>query len=60
FGRQQEMVTAVDDALVLGHSDSSAAFPGMPIMAFGIEDATIARPALRRARRKTASGRDSG
>ena len=60
FGRQQEMVTAVDDALVLGHSDSSAAFPGMPIMAFGIEDATIARPAPRRARRKTASGRDSG
>ncbi|MBN1590029.1 MAG: succinylglutamate desuccinylase/aspartoacylase family protein [Pirellulales bacterium] len=37
FGRHQETVTALDDALVLGHSDSSAAFPGMPIMAFGIK-----------------------
>jgi len=36
FGRHQETVTALDDALVLGHTDSSAAFPGMPIMAFGI------------------------
>jgi predicted deacylase len=35
FGRLQETITAVGDALVLGHSDSSAAFPGMPIMAFG-------------------------
>ncbi|MBN2218251.1 MAG: succinylglutamate desuccinylase/aspartoacylase family protein [Pirellulales bacterium] len=38
FGRHQEIVTAVDDALVLGHTDSSAAFPGMPIMAFGVGD----------------------
>lgn len=38
FGRQQEMVTALHDAIVLGHSDSSAAFPGTPIMAFGIGD----------------------
>ncbi|NLE37827.1 MAG: succinylglutamate desuccinylase/aspartoacylase family protein [Pirellulaceae bacterium] len=36
FGRHQEIVTALEDALVLGHTDSSAAFPGMPIMAFGV------------------------
>jgi predicted deacylase len=36
FGRNQETVTAIKDAIVLGHSESSAAFPGMPIMAFGI------------------------
>jgi len=36
FGRHQETMTAIKDAIVLGHSDSSAAFPGMPIMAFGI------------------------
>ncbi|MGH8553029.1 MAG: M14 family metallopeptidase, partial [Methylococcales bacterium] len=36
FGRHQETLTALEDAIVLGHSDSSAAFPGMPIMAFGI------------------------
>jgi len=38
FGRHMETVTALDDALVLGHTDSSAAFPGMPIMAFGIAE----------------------
>lgn len=38
FGRHQETVTALDDALVLGHTDSSAAFPGMPIMAFGVAE----------------------
>lgn len=38
FGRHQETITAIKDAIVLGHSDSSAAFPGMPIMAFGIND----------------------
>ncbi len=38
FGKLQETVTAKEQALVLGHSDSSAAFPGMPIMAFGILD----------------------
>lgn len=38
FGRHQETITAIKDAIVLGHSDSSAAFPGMPIMAFGIPD----------------------
>ncbi len=38
FGRHQETITAIEEALVLGHSDSSAAFPGMPIMAFGISE----------------------
>jgi uncharacterized protein len=38
FGRHQETITAIKDAIVLGHSDSSAAFPGMPIMAFGISE----------------------
>jgi predicted deacylase len=36
FGKHQETVRAAADAIVLGHSDSSAVFPGMPIMAFGI------------------------
>jgi len=38
FGRHQETMTAMKDAIVLGHSESSAAFPGMPIMAFGVSD----------------------
>ncbi|MDR4498386.1 MAG: succinylglutamate desuccinylase/aspartoacylase family protein [Candidatus Scalindua sp.] len=36
FGKHQETLTAINDAIVLGHSDSSVVFPGMPIMAFGI------------------------
>ncbi len=36
FGKHQETVKATQDAIVLGHSDSAAVFPGMPIMAFGI------------------------
>jgi predicted deacylase len=36
FGKKQEVVTTVKDAIILGHTDSSAVFPGMPIMAFGI------------------------
>jgi predicted deacylase len=36
FGKHQETVRAVNDGIVLGHSDSSVVFPGMPIMAFGI------------------------
>ncbi len=36
FGKLQETITAIEEAIVLGHSDSSAAFPGMPIMAFGV------------------------
>lgn len=38
FGRSQETMTAIEDGIVLGHSDSSVAFPGVPIMAFGIAD----------------------
>jgi hypothetical protein len=36
FGKHQETITAINDAIVPGHSDSSVVFPGMPIMAFGI------------------------
>lgn len=36
FGKLQETITATADGIVLGHSDSSVAFPGTPIMAFGI------------------------
>lgn len=35
FGKLQETLSAAGDALVLGHSDSSAALPGAPVMAFG-------------------------
>jgi predicted deacylase len=35
FGKLQETVRAFSDAVVLGHADSSVAFPGAPIMAFG-------------------------
>ncbi len=38
FGRPQETMTAINDGIVLGHSDSSVAFPGVPIMAFGIPE----------------------
>ena len=31
-------MTAIEDGIVLGHSDSSVAFPGVPIMAFGIAE----------------------
>jgi hypothetical protein len=36
FGRLQETLTATGDALVLGLSDSSVAYPGAPVMAFGL------------------------
>jgi predicted deacylase len=38
FGKLQETMTAARDGIVLGHSDSAVAFPGMPMMAFGIID----------------------
>ena len=38
FGRRLETMLAAQDGIVLGHSDSSVAFPGVPIMAFGIAD----------------------
>ena len=51
FGRHQETITAIQDAIVLGHSDSSAAFPGMPIMAFGVADAKKSATAIDQASR---------
>lgn len=36
FGRHQETLAAGSDAVVLGLSDSSVAFPGAPVMAFGL------------------------
>jgi predicted deacylase len=36
FGRFQETLSAVGDGIVLGHSDSSVAYPGAPVMAFGM------------------------
>jgi len=36
FGRLQETVAAEQDAVVLGLSDSSVAYPGAPVMAFAI------------------------
>lgn len=49
FGRRQETLTALKDGIVLGHSDSSVAFPGVPVMAFGVAERqdpppTAARP----------------
>jgi len=38
FGKLQETITALHDRIVLGHSDSSVAFPGAPVMAFGIAE----------------------
>jgi predicted deacylase len=36
FGKLQETLSALDDGIVLGHSDSSVVFPGMSVMAFGV------------------------
>lgn len=36
FGKLQETISAANEAVVLGHSDSSVVFPGTPIMAFGV------------------------
>jgi len=36
FGKHQETIRAIRDGIVLGHTDSSVVFPGMPIMAFGV------------------------
>ena len=36
FGKLQETLNAQEDAIVLGYSDSSVAFPGFPVMAFGV------------------------
>ena len=36
FGQHEETLIAPGEAIVLGYSDSAAAFPGMPIMSFGM------------------------
>lgn len=36
FGKLQDTVICLHDGIVLGHSDSSVAYPGAPVMAFGI------------------------
>ncbi|PIS42891.1 MAG: hypothetical protein COT24_01265 [Candidatus Kerfeldbacteria bacterium CG08_land_8_20_14_0_20_40_16] len=36
FGKLQETMLAFSNSIVLGHSDSSVAFPGTSVMAFGI------------------------
>jgi uncharacterized protein len=36
FGRLQETLLALEDGLVLGHTDASVSFPGFPVMAFGL------------------------
>jgi predicted deacylase len=36
FGKLQDTIRCAADGVVLGHSDSSVAFPGAPVMAFGI------------------------
>ncbi|MBN1515862.1 hypothetical protein JXA32_04790 [Candidatus Sumerlaeota bacterium] len=49
FGKLQETITALEDAIVLGHADFSAAFPGMPIMAFGVPDTKDQQPGVKKA-----------
>lgn len=36
FGKRQETLRAPGDALVLGHADSAVAFPGSPLVAYGL------------------------
>ena len=36
LGKQREIILAPEDGIVLGLSDSSVAFPGAPVMAFGL------------------------
>ncbi|MBN1900100.1 succinylglutamate desuccinylase/aspartoacylase family protein [Candidatus Sumerlaeota bacterium] len=36
FGKLLETVTAQENGIVLGHSDSSVAYPGLPVLAFGL------------------------
>jgi predicted deacylase len=42
FGKLLETVRALHEGIVLGHSDFSVAFPGVPVMAFGIIDRATA------------------
>ncbi len=36
FGKQVELITALSDGIVLGHTDNALAYPGSPVMAFGL------------------------
>jgi len=36
FGKLQETIRALNDGIVLGHADFSVAFPGVPVIAFGV------------------------
>jgi len=36
FGKLQDTLLCKQDGVVLGHSDFSVAFPGAPVMAFGV------------------------
>jgi uncharacterized protein len=36
FGKLQETITAPEAGIVLGYADSSVAYPGVPVMAFGL------------------------
>jgi uncharacterized protein len=36
FGKQIETISAQADGIIIGHTDSALAFPGSPVMAFGL------------------------
>jgi uncharacterized protein len=36
FGKQIETISALADGIIIGHADNALAFPGSPVMAFGI------------------------
>jgi predicted deacylase len=36
FGRLMETIRAPGEGIVLGHTDSAVAFPGVPVVAFGL------------------------
>mgnify|MGYP001061996979 CR=1 FL=1 len=36
FGKQIEIISAQSDGIIIGHTDSALAFPGSPVMAFGL------------------------
>lgn len=36
LGKHQETLTALNDGILLGHSDSSVALPGLSVLAFGV------------------------
>ena len=36
FGKLNETITSVHDGIILGHNDYAVAYPGSPVMAFGV------------------------